>query len=128
LLRVEATWRALGAHLVRIDAPAHDALYAELSHWPHVVGFALSAAVACGDHAQDALRFAGGGLRDTTRIGASAPELWADILLDNRDAVLRSGAAYQAQLDAIRNALERRDRDALVERLRTGSDWRRRLT
>jgi prephenate dehydrogenase len=125
--RIETMWRDLGGHPQRIDAAAHDRLYGELSHWPHAVAFALSAAVAAGAHADDALKFAGGGLRDTTRIGASSPELWADILLDNRDAVMHSALAFQQQIDELLEALESGRRDELIERLANGSRWRRRL-
>lgn len=125
--RVQALWRALGAHVVLVDADSHDRLYGELSHWPHAVAFALSAAVGTGAHAEDALRFAGGGLRDTTRIGASSPTLWADILLDNRDACLASAARFRACNDAIVAALETGDREALVALFSTASRWRNRL-
>lgn len=124
---VRALWQALGANVVITDVDAHDRLYAELSHWPHAVAFALSAAVGCGQHADEALRFAGGGLRDTTRIGASSPTLWADILLDNRDAVLESAAAFDAQMTALLAALRDGRRDLLVQCLARGSNWRHKL-
>ena len=125
--QVSRLWRALNANVVITNADNHDRLYGELSHWPHVVAFALSAAVGSGAHAQDALRFAGGGLRDTTRIGASSPALWADILLDNRDAVLASAAAFEGELTAMRNAIAGGRRDVLIECLSRGSNWRRKL-
>ena len=125
--RVQALWRALGANVVLTDVDSHDSLYGELSHWPHAVAFALSAAVGTGAHADDALRFAGGGLRDTTRIGASSPTLWADILLDNRDAVLESAQAFERELQAITEAIREGRRDDLVALLARGADWRRKL-
>ena len=127
LARVEALWRDLGSNVVRMDAKDHDQLYGELSHWPHAVAFALSAAVASGTHADDALRFAGAGLRDTTRIGASSPELWADIMLDNRAAVLESARAFQLEIDALVDALDHGRRDELIDRLTAGSHWRRKV-
>ena len=127
LARVEALWGDLGSTVVRMDATAHDRLYGELSHWPHAVAFALSAAVASGTHADDALRFAGAGLRDTTRIGASSPELWADIMLDNRAVVLESARAFLHQVDALVDALDHGRREELIDRLKTGSHWRRKV-
>ncbi|MFT3804942.1 MAG: prephenate dehydrogenase/arogenate dehydrogenase family protein [Burkholderiaceae bacterium] len=127
LATVTALWVALNAEVVPIDAARHDRLYAELSHWPHAVAFALSGAVADSEFADDALRFSGGGLRDTTRIGASSAELWADILLDNRAAALASADRFQRRLDRLRQALQHADRQALVDELTHASRWRQRL-
>lgn len=125
--RVAAFWSALGARVVDMPAADHDRLFAEVSHWPHAAVFALCAAIGRGAQAEDALRFAGAGLRDTTRIGASSASLWADIVLDNRDAVLDCAAAFERELRAMLDAIERGDRAALVERFETASRWRRRL-
>lgn len=127
LIQATALWAALGAEVVPVDAHEHDRLYAELSHWPHVVAFALSAMVAEGEFAEAALRLSGAGLRDTTRIGASSPSLWADILLDNRAYVLDSAERFQRELDRLRAALMASDRDELVRALQIASQWRQRL-
>ena len=124
---VEATWAAMGARVARMTPEHHDRLFAEVSHWPHAVAFALSASVGQGPLADDALRFHGAGLRDTTRVGGSPPELWAGILLDNRDASLAAAAAFREELDRIERALADRDRGALVEALARGASWRSRF-
>ncbi|MCP5266167.1 MAG: prephenate dehydrogenase/arogenate dehydrogenase family protein [Burkholderiaceae bacterium] len=118
---------AVGASVERMDAGEHDAMFAEFSHWPHAVVFALCAAVARGGYGALAARFSGAGLRDTTRIGASSPDLWADILLDNREAVLASASRFAEALDALRDRLENGVRGDLVELLAAGSEWRRTL-
>ena len=125
--RARALWSALGAQVVEMDAAAHDAVFAEVSHWPHAVAFALCGAIAAGPNADPALRFAGAGLRDTTRIGASSATLWADILLDNRDAVLACADAFERELNAVTEALRAGDRATLVERFAAASRWRGRL-
>ncbi len=125
--RIDALWQALGARTARMDAEAHDRLLGAISHWPHAVAFALSASLARGEFADAALRWAGGGLRDTTRVGASSPELWADILLENRDAVLDAAAAFAGEVQAIEVALRAGDRDALVECFGIASAWRERM-
>jgi len=125
--RVSGFWTALGAKAVDMRAADHDRLFAEVSHWPHAAVFALCAAIADGPRAEDALRFAGAGLRDTTRIGASSAGLWADIVLDNRESVLECAAAFERELRSMMDALERGDREALVRRFETASRWRRRL-
>jgi prephenate dehydrogenase len=122
--RTGALWRGLGARVVTMTPHRHDDLFAAVSHWPHAVAFALSAAVGSGDFADDARRYSGAGLRDTTRIGASSPELWADILLDNRAPSLAAAKAFRAELDAIEQALLDRDRSALVAVLARGANWR----
>lgn len=127
LARVRATWQALGSRLSELDAAAHDRLYAGVSHWPHAVAFALSAALARSDLRESALQAAGAGLKDTTRIGASSPALWAEILLDNRLEVLRAAAEFQAELDRIVGALRNPDRAALESVFEESSGWRRRL-
>ncbi len=118
---------ATGARIATLDPALHDQVFAEVSHWPHAVAFALSAAIAGGGLAEEALDFSGAGLRDTTRIGASSPALWADILLDNRAACLASAARFRASTEAIVTALEAGDRDALVAIFAAASRWRNRL-
>ena len=119
-----AFWAGLGARLVTMDAAEHDALFAEVSHWPHAVAFALCGAIAAGDNAIAARQFAGAGLRDTTRIGASSATLWADILLDNREPVLECAGRFAQELEAVVRALRDGDRAALVERFDAASRWR----
>lgn len=116
-----------GAQVSTLDPALHDRVFAEVSHWPHAVAFGLSAAIAGGDLADRALEFSGAGLRDTTRVGASAPGMWADILLDNREACLASAARFRAINEAIVAALEAGDRDSLVAIFSAGSRWRGRL-
>lgn len=117
-------WAALGARVATMSAAHHDRLFADVSHWPHAVAFALSASVGQGPLADDARRYHGAGLRDTTRVGGSPPELWAGILLDNRDATLAAAASFRVELDRIERAIAEGDRAALVEALARGARWR----
>ena len=124
---VQDFWMSLGARVSQMDTQDHDQVFAEVSHWPHAAVFALCAAIARGSRAEDALRFAGAGLRDTTRIGASSASLWADIVLDNRDAVLECARLFEDQLRSIIAALEQQDRQALVDTFGIAAEWRARL-
>lgn len=124
---VEAFWQRLGARVDRIDAVRHDALFAEVSHWPHAAAFALAAAIGEGPFGEEAVRAAGAGLRDTTRIAASDPDLWTGILLDNRDAALVSARRFRDEVDRIVAAIEARDAQALREAFSRASRWRRRV-
>jgi prephenate dehydrogenase len=105
-------WESLGAQVVRMTAAAHDRVLASTSHLPHAVAFALAASVP-----QRNLHLAASGLRDTTRIAASDPELWAQILLSNQTEVLRSLDRFESSLAALRQALEKRDKPRLVKLL-----------
>ncbi|MGD9944845.1 MAG: prephenate dehydrogenase [Burkholderiaceae bacterium] len=116
-----------GARIGTLDAQLHDRIFAEVSHWPHAVAFAMAAAIAGGELSERAIEFSGAGLRDTSRIAASSPALWADIMLDNREACLASAARFRERSEAIIAALEAGDRDALVEIFGAASRWRSRL-
>lgn len=115
----------LGAKVETMDPAEHDAMFAEFSHWPHALVYALCAGIADGPFAGGAGRFSGAGLRDTTRIGASSPDLWAGILLDNREATLASARRFRDKLDALEAALARGDREGLEMLLAGASRWRR---
>lgn len=117
-----------GAQVETLDPWVHDQLFADVSHWPHAVAFALAASIAGHSQADQALAYSGAGLRDTTRIGASSPTLWADILLDNRDSCLESAQRFGARVEEIEAALRDGDRDALVQLFSAASRWRNRLT
>ncbi len=96
VVRVEAFWRALGCWTERIDAPAHDRLVARISHMPHLLAALLSNVAL--DGGPETARFAGGGLRDSTRISAGPPPMWTEILLENREALLEMLDIYQGKL------------------------------
>jgi prephenate dehydrogenase len=96
LKTVAGFWEALGARVSALEPEAHDTAVAAISHLPHAVADALMDAVA--RFAPEALEFAARGFKDTTRIAASDPDMWADIFVANR-------AALAASLDAFRRAL-----------------------
>ena len=111
--RVRSLWRACGAKVVEIPAETHDAVFAAVSHLPHLLAFALVDEFAARPNAKTLFSFAASGFRDFTRIASSSPEMWKDIALNNRDALLRELSAYEAQLVLLREALEASDGDAL---------------
>ena len=98
---VAALWTACGARVSTMDPLAHDRIFAAVSHLPHLLAFALVDAFAARSDAEDIFRFAASGFRDFTRIAGSSPEMWRDISLANRDALLAEVAAFRAQLDRI---------------------------
>ena len=94
---ISELWTAVGARVVTLEAATHDRAVAAISHLPHVVAWALVDAVERFE--PDAFAVAARGFKDTTRIAAADPDVWRDILLDNRESVLASLAAFRLALD-----------------------------
>ena len=116
---VTALWEALGARVSALDPDTHDRVVAAISHLPHVAAWALVDAV--GRFEPGALAFAARGFKDTTRIAASDPAMWTDILLGNRDAIVASLAAFRRALDDLEGLVTAGDRagiEALLTRMK----------
>jgi prephenate dehydrogenase len=113
---VRLAWEAVGAKVVTADAADHDRIFAAVSHLPHILAFALVSEIAARGNAQELLGFAAGGFRDFTRIAASSPEMWRDVSLQNRAALLAEIDAYAARLAVFRELIEKGDGKGL-ERL-----------
>ncbi len=118
-------WGDLGANTTVVEPARHDEIVAHISHLPQVLASTLCAFLAQRDPAW--CDFAGGGLRDTTRIAGSDPQLWRTILEQNRTEVLGAIQHYQAELNRFEKALVAEDYSALVEQLQRGQDYRRAL-
>ncbi len=125
VIAVENFWIALGAQPSPLPIEDHDALLSMISHLPHMVAYALAGTIASSALAGAAQALHGGGLRDTTRIAASSPELWADIFLDNREQLLAVWRDLLLEQQTLAKALEDSDRSALIELLTKSSHWRR---
>lgn len=118
----------LGARPLLLDAQTHDELVAFTSHLPHVVSFALANAVAAKQNANPlAAQLAASGFRDTTRLAASDPQLWTDICLANRDAVLTALAEFERQLQVLKSALADGDGGGFIAALRAANAGRARI-
>lgn len=112
---VRRAWEACGARIVELDAARHDEIFAAVSHLPHVIAFALMSMLAQRPDAAMLLGFSGGGLRDTVRIAGSSPEMWRDICIANRGALLTLMDEYVEELELARGAIESGDAQALTE-------------
>ena len=110
---VRAAWTACGANVVRLKAREHDEILAVVSHLPHVAAFALMGTLAKREDARRVLGFSAGGLRDTVRISGSSPEMWRDIFMANRTALLAAVDDYASEIKAMRAALKAGDGDTL---------------
>lgn len=106
---------ALGCQVTVLSPEEHDRKVALVSHLPQLAAVALCTVLDGQPGGRDALQLAGGGFRDTTRIAASSPELWGDILMSNRQAILEAVQGLLDELSAIKDALGRGNRAALVQ-------------
>jgi prephenate dehydrogenase len=107
--RVESAWRLCGAIIHRLTPEEHDKVFAAVSHLPHLLAYALVDDIAAKPHADLLFQYAASGFRDFTRIAGSSPEMWRDISLANRDAMLVELDAYLAQLTKLRALLQAAD-------------------
>jgi len=113
--RVRAAWQACGAVVSELTPEQHDEVFAAVSHLPHLLAFTLVHDLAQRDNRDLLLSFAASGFRDFTRIAASSPEMWRDISLANRDALLREIEQYAAELYKLHQALEKEDASKIDE-------------
>jgi prephenate dehydrogenase len=128
LARVRALWEGVGAHVEAMPAALHDEILARVSHLPHVVAYALAAAV--GDVQLDgrrALDYAGDGFRDTTRIAGSPAALWCDVALANATALRAALAEFRAALDRLEALVAAGDAAGLEAALGAACEIRRHL-
>jgi cyclohexadieny/prephenate dehydrogenase len=116
-------WRDVGSEVVTVTPDQHDEIVAHISHLPQVLASSLCSFLNRKNHAWR--NYAGGGLRDTTRIAGSDPQLWRTILEQNRDEVLRALREYQDELQAFHAALANRDFPEVAARIERGQAYRR---
>jgi len=116
--RVGALWRAVGAQVERISPARHDRLLSSISHLPHALAYSLTAAVAAQVGGRAMARYPLAGLRDTTRVAASPPSMWAEIFLENRRNVLRGLRFFDRELGRLERMIRTNDRERLLEWLR----------
>lgn len=126
---VRALWEGLGARVVTMAPGDHDEIFGAVSHLPHVVAYALVNTVLDREgEGVDLVRFSAGGFRDFTRIAASNPGMWRDILLLNREAILRALTRFQGSLERITEAIAQGDGEAIMAELERARELKGRLT
>ncbi len=115
---VRACWEAAGARVAQVPAHTHDQIFAAVSHLPHLLAFALVSEIAAREDSAELFAFAAGGFRDFTRIAGSSPEMWRDISLQNRDALLAELDRYGARLAVFRALIAKGDGPGLERLMR----------
>lgn len=123
--KLSTFWKSLEMHVTLISPETHDAIVAHISHLPHILASVLCNYLSQKDNTWQTL--AGGGLRDTTRIAAGDPELWKQILEQNRDKILQAIDGFEHQLGALKEALAKNDSTKILSQLKQGKAYRDRL-
>lgn len=106
-------WTALGCRVLKMSPEEHDAAFAAVSHLPHLIAFALMNAISGQPHGKDYLSLAGPGFRDFSRIAASDPKVWRDILVSNREELLAQSKIFQRNLHALELMISSGNTEAL---------------
>ncbi|OGA91993.1 MAG: prephenate dehydrogenase, partial [Betaproteobacteria bacterium RIFCSPLOWO2_12_FULL_66_14] len=107
--RVRAAWQLCGARLHQMQPAEHDRVFAAVSHLPHLLSYALVDLMARHPNAKQLFDYAAGGFRDFTRIASSHPEMWRDICVANRKALLQELTGYQRALAEVKQLLRTGD-------------------
>ena len=126
--KARALWQALGCEVLEMSPESHDAAFAAVSHLPHLVAFALMNSIADQPEGQDYLSMAGPGFRDFSRIAASDPQMWRDVLIANREELGRQTALFQQALAALQKLIASGQADDLERLINRASharaNWR----
>jgi prephenate dehydrogenase len=113
LNKATRAWEGLGCQVLTMSPEAHDSAFAAVSHLPHLIAFALINGITSQPQGKDFLSLAGPGFRDFTRIAASEPKMWRDILLANRQELLAQSKVFQRTLQAMELMIESGNAEAL---------------
>ncbi len=127
---IHALWEAAGSIVLTMDPMLHDKVLGAVSHLPHAAAFALINALAevqQGTPELDLLAYSGGGLRDTTRIAASSPEMWRDIFLWNRDNLVAQIEVFERHLQQLKRLIQSGDGPAIEQELERAKRVREQL-
>jgi prephenate dehydrogenase len=104
--KVRAAWEACGAGVAAMSAEEHDSVLGTVSHFPHLLAYALAQDVATRPNAVRLFEIAGAGFRDFTRLASSNPEMWRDICMANKDSMLAELDHFERKLKEMRLKLE----------------------
>ena len=113
IARVTEMWENCGANVTEMTAEAHDSIFSAVSHLPHLLAFALVNEIASRPNAKELFSFAASGFRDFTRIAGSSPEMWRDISLANKTALLSDLTAFEKQISQLKQLLNENNGDGL---------------
>ncbi|CAA2103404.1 prephenate dehydrogenase [Variovorax paradoxus] len=122
--RASQVWSGIGAHVITMTHEEHDGAFAAVSHLPHLLAFAYINGLAAQPQGQRFLSLAGPGFRDFSRIAASDPVMWRDVLLANREQVLEQSQAFRKALDEFEALMKAGDLQAIEQSIAAASKAR----
>jgi cyclohexadieny/prephenate dehydrogenase len=127
--KIEELWRRLGSMVEVMEPAHHDRVLAIVSHLPHLLAFTIcgTADDLADETRRQVLQYAASGFRDFTRIAASDPEMWRDVFLNNRDALLEMLARFTEDAQAMARAVRWGDVEYIVDKIERGRKIRRSL-
>ena len=129
LARVRALWEGVGMRVEEMDAEVHDRVLAQISHLPHLIAFSvMNGLLQSSIEKVDPLAYAGSAFADLTRVAASPIEMWRDICLANREALLAAITSFEAALARIKAAVAEGDGATLSADIERARQERQRLT
>ena len=129
LARVRSLWEGVGMRVEEMDIRIHDQVLARVSHLPHMIAFSvMNAMLAKPVPGVDALAYAGSAFDSLTRVAASPVEMWRDICVENRDALLSAVTEFETALAQLKTAIAKGDGKALADAMAQAQMERRRLT
>jgi prephenate dehydrogenase len=117
-------WKSFGSYISELTPAAHDAAFAAVSHLPHVLAYAVIRGIFQQKNGADLIALGGPGFRDFSRIAASDPVVWRDILGTNREQVLLQIAHFKQALNDFATVIQKNDPQALEDMIRQASDLR----
>ncbi|SVC86856.1 uncharacterized protein METZ01_LOCUS339710 [marine metagenome] len=125
--KVTQLWEAVGSKVDQMSAEHHDMVLAITSHIPHLIAFNIVGTVADleDDTKKEAVKYAASGFRDFTRIAASDPEMWRDVFMENREAVLEMLGRFSEDLSVLQRAIRRGDSHGLETKFKRTRNLRR---
>lgn len=124
LKKAQDLWTALGCRVSSMSPESHDCAFAAVSHLPHLLAFSLIHSITNQVQSDAFLSLAGPGFRDFTRIAASDPKVWRDILLANREELLAQSSLFQQALQQLETAMRNNDAQAIEDTLTLASETR----
>ena len=122
--RVNQFWSAMGGHITAMTPQDHDEIFSTVSHLPHILAFSLVNLINDNKKKEVLLNFAASGFRDFSRIAASSPEVWRDISIANKDALLNDLSLYQIELIKITSLINNEDKEGLKNYFTNASSTR----
>jgi len=121
LKRAQDLWEALGCNVHQMSPESHDAAFAAVSHLPHLIAFALMHGILHQKEGKEFLSLGGPGFKDFTRIAASDPKMWRDVLLANRLELVEQAKVFQRSLMNMLQMAEEGNGEKLEEMLAEAS-------